>query len=373
MLPLVDLLVEYGQSVTAWVGSNEALTSDWKIGLLRERSEVRNLDAQLLVRVLDTYAKNRILNKIFSLSPGLSLLRIFAQVRVLENFQSVIVGWGDSGRFPLTLSRLLGIRLVCIPHGFTIFVGSRLTDATENPEVSLPDFSDRNRFSDYVVNNFNTKGFLLDCGVLESRIRILGNLRYSSSWSGVLERNAGLRPGRPKRLRKHLVFFLPNPNYRINWSHLAGLAQALRNSSWQVTVVPHIRDDVGAEALEFKTLLSALQSQSFVIETAATADNLVREADTVLFSGTSIGLTGILQGVPTFHLDFVTRNRTIFEELPGAHIQSISNMTNHAGEILPQENWLSEEVDRHQLATWWAKYVGDQDTLEQEWLSLLLR
>lgn len=372
MLPLIDLLAENGDSIVAWVGSDKALGDDQKIDLLRNICQVGDLDAQRVVKFIDRLLRHR---SILVLLRGWvnRLIPLFStEFRQFLRFNSVVVGWGGFGREPLSLAKFLNIRSICVPHGFNIFKGTRITDTFEDFSNQLPNFSDRHNFSAFIVNNEHTRKFLVDCGMESHRITTLGSLRFTESWSRVLEADLP-QPPRVEREphRKHIIFFLPNPNYRVNWKVLTQLTEALAVSSYRVTVVPHLRGDQDTNASDFTSFIFGLESSAFVVDRSTSLpETLVRNADVVLFSGTSMGLLGLLQGKPTFHLDFVTRNETIFQDLPGSHIESLQDLVDRKGDLMANLQRVGEALNPSEVGNWWGRYVCDRGKAEKAWLEL---
>ena len=321
MLPLVSMLSQHKKKFEVWLEDWPGAEHDWKVKFLNELSPVRFARVTWILRSHKRWPKKKAGHHSPKKNSLLFFLSLFPSVRKILSFDTVILGWTSGRAFWPTLANRLSRRIIAVPHGFGIY-----------REFALPGrkvFADRNVFDEYIVNTVTTKDYLVAGGMSESNISVLGNLRYTPFWHRQLrQRISGLSSRQTGTARTRITFFLPNPNPRVDWREVHKVVSSLFFSSFEVVLVPHIRprrEDSDSSLLD--DFLSTQTRSGFVIDAKQPVEHLVLETDVVLFSGTSIGLVGLLEGIPTYHLDFLIGARTIFDSLQHAHISSFGHLT----------------------------------------------
>lgn len=316
---------------------------------------------------------------------GVTVIRLMArlvsriamtQQKSWKSISGVVWGWGEPDRYPFGFARHFDLPTVCVPHGFNIFATSSPKDG--DLEAQRPQhFRRRNAFTAYVVNNDFTRHFLTSRGMDEVNLLTLGNLRLTREFNEILltaqaeprsdTTQQSSRPGR------HVTLFLPNPDYRVDWASLRQTISLLSSRFPELIVVPHFRVGSGRDYLETIMWCERLACQNRVLMVQNEAPEVtISKSELVFFSGVSVGIIGLLLQKPTFHLDFLTANPTIFENLPGFHLESLNSLAN----IIQRPFGAVVEVQRptaEDYAAWGARYVHGTGHPGTKWVQAFSR
>jgi len=99
----------------------------------------------------------------------------------------VIIEWTvanerETVAFFLRAARALRLPTIAIPHGYHTWLNNNFNTTTrETIEKTgkLPQFADRNHFSEYIVQSENIKRYCIVSGTREEKIRVLGSARFA--------------------------------------------------------------------------------------------------------------------------------------------------------------------------------------------------
>lgn len=379
MLPIVVHLARDGGQIETWVGMDESKLRGARLELLHAHSSVLFTESLRGIRFSDFPI--RALNRLARCLPVTTQLTRKAGFFVagfhqnrFAAFAGVIWGWGDPNRFPFHLANILGTSTICVPHGFNVFATIYPRDADEDEDSKVPNFAARNRFSRYVVNNRFTREFLELRGMSGESIVQLGNLRFTKSHNLMLIQHSDSGCS-PQAVAWHdegpnVVLFLPNPNYRVNWKLLTETLGVLSATFSRLVVVRHFREPKSQEAIQFDEWCAAYASTSrFAFLSHDAPELLVCGSKLVLFSGASVGILGLLLDVPAFHLTYLTRNPTIFEELKHHNVAGIEDLKTLVA--TPVDRLAEKQAsESHTVQEWFNRYVHGSETPEEEWLML---
>jgi hypothetical protein len=239
-----------------------------------------------------------------------------------NNIRIVASEWsGAFGRemaeYILRPANRMRLRCVSLPHGYIIWRNNEINKL----EVSLwksegkrPDFSERNIFSAYVVQNSDASHYYLARGISREKIRILGSARFCREWFSI--NNKLMKTDRliqKKQVELVVLFFVPDWEYNVDREACLIL---IKNIAERKGVSLLIKANTRGTGSFSKKELAEIQDNANVtlpsMDQHSTA--LIKSADIVLNFASSIGLEAILQGKPVCNPLYLNGNTTIFDK-----------------------------------------------------------
>jgi hypothetical protein len=226
----------------------------------------------------------------------------------------------------LVAARLLGRATVCLPHGLSIKL-----DAASNRELERTvaagglDWSDRNRFTAYVLNTEHHRLIHLehargDPGVMQT----WGSLRWAPEWFEINRRLVGPSSwpqGSGNRLK--VVFMVPKWRNRVDADAVADLVKRLQDhAQCSLAIKGHPRPkDGNADPLRTDPRIDWTR-----IHDASRVDSvaLIAAADVVVDIGSSIGIEVVLQGKVLVNPFYLHEIRTLFDDIPNSCVRAAS-------------------------------------------------
>jgi len=183
--PVIWKMASSGFRVRYFLTSREFF-EDYRIETI-EKSGARQLESMRISRYykglrsrIESKALRRLSDWFISLTIGFWFLK-------RHDIGCVIVEWaGANGRemapFFLRAARVLRLPTISIPHGYHTWLNNNFNTTTrETIEKTgkLPQFADRNHFSEYIVQSENIKRYCIVSGTREEKIRVLGSARFA--------------------------------------------------------------------------------------------------------------------------------------------------------------------------------------------------
>lgn len=281
-------------------------------------------------RALDRFLR-RLLKRLYRASPKLQdilvvlLSKVWRRAGDLGQATRYVCGWGDTSTFMFQVALGLGVPGIQIPHGFSSFLDTLMTDAAVAGEWRGLSFSDRNLYDLIIVPSSNSASWLHNFGVLPEKIRVLGSPRFSPEWSSALDTRMQKEGGKG-RPDIDVLFLMPNWNYRVQWEDLKAVVQLLAEAPLSVVIGMHPRvPKAKGGGVEFLSELKHLDVDGLEISTEP-AYRLIPFSKLVLASGTSVGLHALSTGRPFSNLEFLTANRTIYDFVDGINVSSLDEL-----------------------------------------------
>ncbi|MBW1981281.1 MAG: hypothetical protein JRJ12_08655 [Deltaproteobacteria bacterium] len=205
----------------------------------------------------------------------------------------------------LKAAREMCIPTVSLPHGVMLY-----TNKNSKPKSTRRRRRAKFARFDYIlVPNRLRKELLLEAGIPENKIFVLGSARYCKEWlqqnSRILPRSLGAAQSDSGKLK--VVFMQSKPQCRIDLQRMATTFDVLAHlADIQTMVKPHTRSGDHNRQLDESHLLDA--------STILTAE-LCEWADVLLVVGSSVVTEALMQGKPALYLKYLHKNTTLFEEL----------------------------------------------------------
>lgn len=217
---------------------------------------------------------------------------------------------------------MLGVPTVCLPHGLNIKLdpisSEELTEMFANGTL---DFSDRNRFTAYVLDSERHRRMHIDMAHGDPEVmQTWGSLRWAPDWFEVNRRLAPpfAWPQDGDGLVR-VVFMVPKWRNRVHVTAAVELVrrlQAVEGISLAIMGHPRSRGDDSdplraAADVDWERIhdLTGLNSVS-----------VIRESDVVIDIGSSIGLEVVFQGKVLINPAYVHELQTLFDSLDGAAV-----------------------------------------------------
>jgi hypothetical protein len=208
------------------------------------------------------------------------------------------------------------LRSISLPHGYYIWKNmeiNRFEVDLWNRKRKRPDFSDRNIFSAYVVQNEEAICFLVDRGMQKEKIFNLGSARFCPEWLAInfdliLKDKESVRD-----LSEFVVlFFVPDWEYNIDRVACLTLIRKLAALNGVSLIVKANtrgtgslnKDEIGYFRSKINVSFPEVRQHSTV---------LIDQADVIVNFASSIGLEAILQEKPVCNPLYLNGNTTIFD------------------------------------------------------------
>jgi|TARA_B100002003_G_scaffold237343_1_gene254328 hypothetical protein len=286
----------------------------------------------------------------------------------------VIVEWaGPSGRdrapFLLRAARRLGLPTISIPHGYHTWLRNDFNTTTrEAIETTgeLPQLTDRNRFSAYVVQSENIKRYCIESGIREKKIHTLGSARFCAEWSQINYNRClsmELQEEDPHGEEINVLFFLNHWNYNVDRHKCFALLKRLcLEENVRLIIKGHTRGRVtGGLNPSEESILDQSGRVVFPNENIH-SPQLVKNADLVIVYGSSICFEALRQCKPVCWPRFICPNLTIFDQ---SGLVSIAQSEDEVvGMIRAVENGEQGTLDESSLDEFFRIHVegGSDDT-----------
>jgi hypothetical protein len=205
----------------------------------------------------------------------------------------------------LKASRTMSIPSLALPHGVYLYTNQMTKPkATDSRRVA------KFRRYDYIIaTNELRKQLLVNSGIAEEKIFVLGSARYCAEW---LDQNQKILPGannfnRSNSTKLKVVLMPSKPQCRVDVDRLFNTCALLADiDGIEAMIKPHTRTP-GAKNL-FNDV--PLPDVSHVL----TAE-LCEWADVLLNVGSSVITEALMKGKPALYLKYLHDNTTLFEEL----------------------------------------------------------
>jgi hypothetical protein len=213
-------------------------------------------------------------------------------------------------------ARLLGRACVCVPHGLSIKLDAVSRTADKGKTF---DWSDRNRFSAYVLNTAHHRAWALenahgDPAVMQN----WGSVRWAPDWFRV---NRELAPGfswpeSNGHGRVKVVLMTPKWVNRVHGDLAASMVKRLQSLDF---VSLAIKDHPRVEARVGDPLRTDPEIDFGRIHDVTYEDSVsvIRAADVVIDVGSSIGIETVMQGKTLLNPRYIHEITTLFDTIPG--------------------------------------------------------
>ncbi len=215
----------------------------------------------------------------------------------------------------LVAARLLGRASVCLPHGLSI----KLDQASRTTDIGRDiDWSDRNRFTAYVMNTeHHRRWFLEHANGDPSVVQNWGSVRWSPEWFAI---NRNLAPDvdwpAPDGAAR-VVLMVPKWVNRVHAPEAVELVKRLQDLSFvSLAIKGHPRPAMGSAdplradpEVDFSRILDLSREDSVA---------LIRVADAVIDVGSSIGIETLMQKKVLINPTYVHELTTLFDTVPGS-------------------------------------------------------
>jgi len=229
--------------------------------------------------------------------------------------------WQTRSNF-LVAARLLGLPMVCLPHGLNIKHGTEWNDDWVRLMKEGPvDYLDRNRFTAYILNTEEMRDWHIDHAMGDPEImEALGSLRWSPEW---FELNRRLAPpfewpGESEN-RVRVLFMVPKWANRVRAEETLELVRRLQEQDEvSLAVMGHPRkSEGGTDPLRADPRIdwSRIHDVSGVNSVSA-----IGACDVVVDVGSSIGIEVVMQGKVLVNPTYLHEMSTFFDTIEGAAV-----------------------------------------------------
>jgi hypothetical protein len=224
------------------------------------------------------------------------------------------------------------IPTLALPHGVLVYTNEVITVESSPQEK----FDKLNSYNAIIVQNKLYWQRMVNSGIDEQKITILGSARYCQEW---MAQNKKILPrviqsDRSNSNKLKIVFMTTRTRYRVDAERMFETFKLLSEMSGvEVWIKPHTR--TAKEARLFQNL-------SLPEATDISSVELCEWADVVIVVGSSIILEPLLQGKPALYLKYLHGNITLYEEHGAcwiihdeAELQSALSSLQKSPEIVP--------------------------------------
>ncbi len=304
----------------------------------------------------------RIIDRFISFTIGSYLLK-------KNGIEVVVSEWsGAYGRemaeYILRPANRMRLRCISLPHGYIIWRNSEINQL----EVDLwsskrqrPDFSERNIFSTYVVQNEDAHRYYLTRGVWPQKIKILGSARFCPEWFSINDKLTRVNiADEEKGVKLVVLFFVPDWTYNINRQACMILIRKIAELKTISLLIKANTRGTGSFNEEELNEFGRYPNVRFP-DIGQHSPALIKSADIVVNFASSIGIEAILQGKPVCNPIYLNRNTTIFDK-SGVVFDAIDdNQVFQFFDTVKEGNYASAQDEV--LARFMEKYVlgGEQN------------
>jgi hypothetical protein len=217
----------------------------------------------------------------------------------------------------IVAARLLRRARLCLPHGLSI----KLDRVSSSADIGVDiDWSDRNRFTVYVMNtDHHRRWFLEHANGDPDVVQTWGSLRWSPEWFAI---NRDLAPDvewpAPDGAAR-VVFMLPKWHNRVYRERVVGLVKRLQALDFvSLALKSHPRPAEGsADPLRADPEVDFGRILDFSTKDSV---GLIRAADAVIDVGSSIGIETVMQHRALINPTYVHELTTLFDDIPGSAV-----------------------------------------------------
>ncbi len=227
----------------------------------------------------------------------------------------------EQAEYILRPAKFLRVPIYSLPHGYSIYknriFNRHIKDHYRN-HGCLPDFSNRNWFTRYIVQSSEHKAANVEQGLDCSKILVLGSTRFCKEWSGI---NLRLLSGDVSSLRDQLfekslfkvVFFLTHWDYNVDRERCIDLLLKIAGlPDLDLIIKAHTRGS-GALSLTEREQLQKKPNVSFA-DDSLHSTVLIQIADLVINFGSSIGFEALRQRRLVVNPSYLHDNNTVFDK-----------------------------------------------------------
>lgn len=265
--------------------------------------------------------------------------------RHFRHVNCTIYEWGLGNRPNVSEAVFFGMPVVCVPHGFYIFLNQDFNESVRyrrNHANQWPDWSNRNYCTAYVHQTERHRRLSIDWGVDAHKAFSWGSVRFYPDWARL--NLSLLEQYDPKGYRNEqlkIVFFLPHWVYNVDKAAVIKmLVKITENPTFFVVVKGHTR---GSGSIDDTTRSELEDRSNVLLDEPAHSPALIQWSDVVINFGSSIGIEAILQDTPVINPQFLHTNKTIFDDPGIAHsaytVSDVIDLLNRArtekGSMLP--------------------------------------
>ena len=173
---------------------------------------------QRLRRRIIPRVSRRILDRVVSYIMGRYFLKKNA-IQVIVNEWSGAFG-REMAEYILRPATQMRIPSISLPHGYIIWRNSEINQLEFNlwqTKNQRPDFSERNAYSAYVVQNEEARQYYLARGVQPEKIAMLGSARFCPEWHSINYKLARTDfEYQDKKDELAVLFFTPDWQYNVD-------------------------------------------------------------------------------------------------------------------------------------------------------------
>jgi len=205
----------------------------------------------------------------------------------------------------LRAAKTLSIPTISLPHGIQLFTSAYARPkSTDSRRVAK-----FGRFDFIVAPNQLKKEFLINAGIDEHKVQVLGSARYCHEW---LEQYHKILPGKIKavgnRVGKLKVVLMPSrPHSNLDIERTLGTCAMLAElDPVHAVVKPHTR---------FKGYQDLFANTPLTDVSEIPSAELLEWADVLLIVASSLILEAHSLGKPALYLKYLHPNTTLFEEM----------------------------------------------------------
>jgi hypothetical protein len=238
-----------------------------------------------------------------------------------NSIQVIVNEWsGEFGRemaeYFLRPAKKMQLRRISLPHGYIIWRNSEINQLEGNlwvTEHKRPDFSGRNNFSTYVVQNEEARRYYLVRGVWSEKLEILGSARFCPEWFSINYKLTGADiAGHDRKARFVALFFVPDWEYNVNRQACVMLIKKIAAVKSVSLMIKMNTRGTGSFYDDELDQFRRHRNVTFPnIDEHSTV--LIKSADIVVNFASSIGLEAILQKKPVCNPVYLNGNTTIFD------------------------------------------------------------
>ena len=303
-----------------FVFTGKNFTEDYRIQFITQAGAV-NLTSQT-VTIYFQQIRSRLRLRIVKKVADTFVERIIGN-RLLKknNIDVVVTEWSgalgrEMSRYYLRPAYIKKLPVYSVPHGYNIYKNLDVSRTLRNQKRATgnwPDFSSRNAFRRYVVQNEHTKTYCVSFGVKEKNIVVLGSARFCREWvnvnSSLLENylNYGIHAS------CKIAMFFPQWDYNIDRSACFSLLSSLSEMSEVFITVKGTTREMEGLYDEEKEEIRNLKNVKFV-ENNVPSPTLIHWSDLVINFASSIGLEAIMQKKLVCNPRYLHSNDSIFDE-----------------------------------------------------------
>jgi hypothetical protein len=270
---------------------------------------------QRLRRRIVPRVSRRTLDRVVSYIIGRYFLKKHG-IQVIVNEWSGAFG-REMAEYILRPATQMGIPSISLPHGYIIWLNSEINQLELNlwqTKNQRPDFSERNTYSAYVVQNEEGRRYYLARGVQPKKIVMLGSARFCPEWHSINYKLTRANfEHQDKKNKLVVLFFTPDWKYNVNKKACVTLLKRIAEQRAVSLMIKANTRGTGSfdekEISEFRSY----RNVSFP-ETDQNSTALIRSADVIINFASSIGLEAILQRKPVCNPVYLNGNSTIFDK-----------------------------------------------------------